>query len=274
MQIPTCGHWVSTSLSQVAVRAAVVLVPEGQADCTRHLRLALLSQLAEVFYQALEHRGIATQLGLGVLAVRLDIRGAVGEDANVVAVVGLHLLLTLLQLLLAVLAKVGLCHVLHQALDHAGLPGLLVLRVHKASNKLTLNFIPGGGDSTCRCAVGQGVAVAHVSSVAVHQYSAVQCTSGSTPVQQGTSVQCASGRQRVPLSYLAVHGLLLGAQLVELGPEPDVAVLNGGQLELLIAAGIADLVAVQAQALVHTALACRGRGKGQRRGNCIRYYSH
>ena len=57
------------------------------------------------------------------------------------------------------------------------------------------------------------------------------------------------------LDVLAVDSLLLGAHLVELGPQSDVAVLNGSQLVLLIAAAVADLVLVEAQALVDATLA-------------------
>mmetsp|Transcript_2425 Transcript_2425/g.6175 ORF Transcript_2425/g.6175 Transcript_2425/m.6175 type:complete len:743 (-) Transcript_2425:468-2696(-) len=156
-----------------------LVVPQGQAHSAAHLRLAAVSQLLEVLHQALEHQRVAAQLGLGVLAVGVHVVGAVGEDANVVAVVGLHHVLTRLQLLLALLTKVGLGHVLHQALDDASLAGLDVL---------------------------------------------------------------------------AVHGLLLGAQLVELGAQADVAVLDGSQLHLLVTAGFSELVAVEAQARVHAAL--------------------
>ena len=53
---------------------------------------------------------------------------AAGEDPDVIAVVGLHHLLALLQLFLALLPEVGLRHVLHQALDDTRLAGLDVLQ--------------------------------------------------------------------------------------------------------------------------------------------------
>lgn len=62
--------------------------------------LALVHQRLEVLDQALEHGGVAAQLGLGLLAVGVHVAGAVLEDANVVAVVALHHVLALLQLLL------------------------------------------------------------------------------------------------------------------------------------------------------------------------------
>lgn len=63
-------------------------------------------------------------------------------------------------------------------------------------------------------------------------------------------------------THLAVHSLLFRAQLVQLGPQANVAVLNGSQLHLLIPAALADLVLVETQALVHTALTCKHFGAG------------
>ena len=95
-------------------------------------------------------------------------------------VVGLHHILPLLELLLALLAKVGLGHVLHEALDDPRLAWLDVL---------------------------------------------------------------------------AIDNLLLRAELVELGPQTDVAVLDGGELHLLVAALVSQLVLVEPQALMDTTLA-------------------
>jgi len=57
-------------------------------------------------------------------------------------------------------------------------------------------------------------------------------------------------------AYLAVHSLLLRAQLVKLCGKPDIIVLDGRQLGLLHAARLAQLVLVLAQANMHAALTC------------------
>ena len=58
--------------------------------------------------------------------------------------------------------------------------------------------------------------------------------------------------------HLAVHRLLLRAQLVQLGGQPDVPVLDGSQFGLLLPALIGQLVLVETQAQVDAAIACGG----------------
>ena len=72
----------------------------------------------------------------------------------------------------------------------------------------------------------------------------------------------AQGRKRGSshrLDAVAEPGAFLGAQLIELGAQPNVAALDDVQLELLLAAGLGQQVRVVPQALVHAALPCKVR---------------